>query len=418
MIEAISYGFYLYKYKNYSVSEIQESKQDAINAVNQGNVYTAGQELGESAILKKIVHPYIGYTIDGKIKSDDCISDNLEDCYTRIRVDTDKPFPKRDDDKLIIAIFGGSFALGTVSTGKIDFYKFYLNRLPEYKDKEIIVLSFAGGGYKQPQQLMSLNYLYGLGAEFDIVINIDGFNEMAIPHYGHRLAGVHPSFPQSWPAYMQSSLSADLLDNYAEKKQLVAGHASFAKFSSSKGIRYSPTINLIWRIKNDNSLKRINELSSDIQTISTTQNKDFRYQEVGPDYEFTDWPSFYRYTANIWAKSSLLMKAATEINGGQYFHFLQPNQHIDGAKILSEEERRIAYDPKLGYGRVFKESHQYLLEKVDYLEENNVSFFDLSYHFKDTPDTLYIDTCCHMNYKGYGLVVSEVISQIQPYLTQ
>ena len=31
-------------------------------------------------------------------------------------------------------------------------------------------------GYKQPQQLMAYNYLLSLGAEFDAVINIDGYN--------------------------------------------------------------------------------------------------------------------------------------------------------------------------------------------------------------------------------------------------
>ncbi|MBX2849898.1 MAG: hypothetical protein KTR16_16355 [Acidiferrobacterales bacterium] len=418
VIEAISYGFHLFKYKNYDLAEIQKTKHAAIDAVNQGTVYTAGDEYSEKAILKKIIHPYVGYTIDGKIKSDDCVSESPQDCYTRIRVDTDKPFPKRSDDKLIVAVFGGSFSLGTVNTGNVDFYKLWLGRIPQYQDKEIIVMSFAGGGYKQPQQVMSLNYLYGLGAEFDIVINIDGFNEMAIPHYGHRQGGVHPSFPQSWSAYMQSALSVELLDAYASKKVLVEKQASFAKFSSIPGFRHSPTLNIIWRIKNDNALLEINELSSEIQTSNSSENRDFRYQEVGPDYEFTDWPNFYRYSANIWAKSSVLMKAATEINGGQYFHFMQPNQHIEGAKILSDEERRIAYDPSLGYGRVFKESHQYLVEKFDYLEENEVAFFDLTYHFQDTPDTLYIDTCCHMNYKGYGFVVAEVVARITPYLSK
>lgn len=419
IIEGISYGLYLFKYKDYTLSDIQQTKREAIVALTQGNVYTAGEELGEKAIIKKIVHPYIGYTVDGKLKADDCESDNLEDCYSRVRVDTDKPFPKRSDDKLIVAIFGGSFAMGTSKgTGRADYYKLYLSRLPQFKNREIIVFTFAGGGYKQPQQVLSLNYLYGLGAEFDIVINIDGFNEMAVAHYGHKLAGIHPSFPQSWPAYMQSALSPELLDNYSLKKSLVESNASFAKLLSLPGFRSSPMLNLIWKVKNDNAIHEITELSSKIQTAGSTDNKEFRYQETGPDYEFTDWPSFYRYAATIWAKSSVLMKAATEINGGKYFHFLQPNQHIDGSKILSDEELQVAYSPNQGYGAVFKESQQYLIEKTEFLQQNDVSFFDMTYHFKDTPDTLYIDSCCHMNYKGYALVVAEIVSSITPSIVQ
>jgi hypothetical protein len=37
------------------------------------------------------------------------------------------------------------------------------------------------GGYKQPQQLMALNWFMALGGEFDIVINLDGFNDVALP---------------------------------------------------------------------------------------------------------------------------------------------------------------------------------------------------------------------------------------------
>ena len=417
VIEGIAFGLYQFKYKDYSLFDIQTSKLAAIDAVTASNVYTIGDEYDEDVVVKKIVHPYIGYTTDGKTKSEDCVSDSPEDCYSRIKVSTDKPFAKRNDDNLIVGIFGGSFAYGTVrGTGSVEFYKVLLNEIPKFKDKEVIVYTFAAGGFKQPQQIMQLNYLYSLGAEFDIVINIDGFNEMAIPYYGYKLGEVHPSFPQSWSSFMQSALSAELLDAYSEKRSRINSHANYAKFSLIEGIRYSPTLNLLWRIKNDNYLQDVEALTVQIQSSKTSNNKDFRYQEVGPDYDFTDWDSLYRYSANIWAKSSVMMKATTEINGGQYFHFLQPNQNIDGGKLLSEEELKIAYAPDAGYGGVYNASHMHLREKFDYLKSNDVSFYDLSYHFKDTSDTLYIDTCCHMNYKGYGMVVTEVVRRITPTL--
>ena len=34
-------------------------------------------------------------------------------------------------------------------------------------------------GYKQPQQLTTLAYLMSIGGQFDLVLNIDGFNEVA-----------------------------------------------------------------------------------------------------------------------------------------------------------------------------------------------------------------------------------------------
>ena len=44
------------------------------------------------------------------------------------------------------------------------------------------ILCLALGGMKQPQQLLALEYFLSLGASFDVVINLDGFNEIALPY--------------------------------------------------------------------------------------------------------------------------------------------------------------------------------------------------------------------------------------------
>ena len=41
-----------------------------------------------------------------------------------------------------------------------------------------MILNFAADAVKQPQQLIYLNYFLGLGQKFDLVINIDGFNDV------------------------------------------------------------------------------------------------------------------------------------------------------------------------------------------------------------------------------------------------
>ena len=49
---------------------------------------------------------------------------------------------------------------------------------PRFANQEIVLLNTAVGGYKQPQPLMVVSYLLALGAHFDAVINIDGFNDV------------------------------------------------------------------------------------------------------------------------------------------------------------------------------------------------------------------------------------------------
>lgn len=41
-----------------------------------------------------------------------------------------------------------------------------------------MVLNFAAGSGKLPQQLFYLNYFLGLGLKLDLVINIDSFNDI------------------------------------------------------------------------------------------------------------------------------------------------------------------------------------------------------------------------------------------------
>ena len=67
-------------------------------------------------------------------------------------------------------MLGGSVAVGTIHGTIPDYYQKRLKRLPEYRDKEIVIYGMAGGGLRQPQQLMLLNYYYSLGAEFDLII--------------------------------------------------------------------------------------------------------------------------------------------------------------------------------------------------------------------------------------------------------
>src|SRR4030095_3931354 len=69
-----------------------------------------------------------------------------------------------------------------------------LKQSPYFAGKELVLLSFAAGAYKQPQQLLILNYFLSIGQQFDMVLNIDGFNETAVAALNNR-AGIDISMP-------------------------------------------------------------------------------------------------------------------------------------------------------------------------------------------------------------------------------
>jgi hypothetical protein len=106
------------------------------------------------------------------------------------------PFRKRNANQFVVGVFGGSVAANyaffelevpTLATA--------LKQLPELAGKEVLILPFAIGGYKQPQQLIVLNYFLSIGQDLDLAINIDGFNEVALGYlnYQHRTEISMPS---------------------------------------------------------------------------------------------------------------------------------------------------------------------------------------------------------------------------------
>src|SRR6185436_6541397 len=93
-----------------------------------------------------------------------------------------------------------------------------LNAIPRFANKPIRILSFALGGHKQPQQLMILTYYLSLGQPLDVIINVDGFNEISTAP-GIVDAGTDANFPG---LYMSRRL-VDYLERQANQAHNPAG---------------------------------------------------------------------------------------------------------------------------------------------------------------------------------------------------
>src|SRR5665647_2953216 len=111
---------------------------------------------------QEIIHPYLGFVID--------LKDEKKNSETHGFTTTVNPVIKREPGKLNVVVLGGSVA---ASMGQILQEAFQrVCRVPPN------VVSLGVAGYKQPQQLLTLTYFLSLGAEYDLVINLDGYNEI------------------------------------------------------------------------------------------------------------------------------------------------------------------------------------------------------------------------------------------------
>ena len=191
LIESVSITAYYFQTGTFFYARSTRSIDPALTmpeAVENGG---GGQQINVQQL-----HPYFGYTDKAGIQH------RLPYLQTAHAANNfgfasiyNYPFKKENPNQFIVGVFGGSVAAN---------YAFFeierrllaaaLKQLPAMADKEIIILPFAIGGYKQPQQLLVLSYFLSIGQEFDLVINIDGFNEVALSYLNYQ-HGVESSMP-------------------------------------------------------------------------------------------------------------------------------------------------------------------------------------------------------------------------------
>jgi hypothetical protein len=96
-------------------------------------------------------------------------------------------FPiERGNNEFIIGIFGGSVSVWFCQVG-VQHLLDDLRQHEFFKARTLVPLCMAHEGYKQPQQALILAYFLSIGQPFDLVINIDGLNEVALSPINNQL---------------------------------------------------------------------------------------------------------------------------------------------------------------------------------------------------------------------------------------
>jgi hypothetical protein len=105
----------------------------------------------------------------------------------------DPTIPK-PNNQINVLITGGSVA-GSLFQKATNVLAEELKKVPSFSKKEIAIYCGTIPAYKQPQQLFALNYFILAGAQFDVVINLDGYNEVALPYNNNARHHVFAMFP-------------------------------------------------------------------------------------------------------------------------------------------------------------------------------------------------------------------------------
>jgi hypothetical protein len=362
------------------------------------------------------IHPYLGWVMNPQVNP------GTDFLHRHIPVnslgfdDLEHGIPKRGPDRLIVGISGGSVAWQMTVAGE----RVLVNRLrenPLYRDKKIELVRLAMSGYKQPQQLMALNYLLALGAEFDVIVNIDGYNEVALAVAENDISGVFVAYPRRWDARMQDvvdartySLSYRLLELRAARQQLAA-----ARVHSS--LSWSPTLNLIWYLRNRRLGQQVIDLGTELREHKGDSG--FGFARSGPKQLYEGEEGLYRHVVEIWSRCSLQMHRLCQENGIRYLHVLQPNQYLPESKPMGPDEKKVALSNLFPRpGRAIARGYPLLIDEGRNLREKGIAFHDLTMLFKDLQNPIYVDACCHYNEQGYDLLAAAVATRILELVEQ
>ena len=374
---------------------------------NQQQLAAAGSGPDNRA---EVIHPYLGWTMNPQTQAQVEVAGHQVAVNALGFVDDGPGLLKRSSERFIVGIAGGSVAQ-QLSVQSRETLARRLSEIPGLRGRKIEVVRMAMSGYKQPQQLMALNYLLALGAEFDVVVNIDGYNELALSDCENHAVGVFTAYPRAWHV-----MTKDIVDprKYAPSYRLLelrANRQSAAAAVIASPLRHSPTRKLIWRIRDASMRRELTQLG--VELMSERKSLGRSFVESGPAQLDQDETSVFEHIADLWRRSSLQMHHLCRGNGINYIHVLQPNQYVTGSKPLGDSERRRAVYENQGYGRAVRQGYPLLLREGERLRRAGVDFHDLTRLFESISEPIYIDLFCHYNQQGNDLLAGALADIIR-----
>ncbi len=354
-----------------------------------------------------VLHPYLGFV------ANHATTPGIDESFPVSNYgfeDTKDPIQKRAADKIIIGILGGSFANHFAKFGTETLLK-EMKRNPLFAGKTFVVLNLALPGYKQPQQLMTLTYLLSLGSEFDMLVNIDGFNSLALSVAENAPKNVSLYYPRHW-FYLDSSLPSWQMKLRALQSMFWGSfHRQIGIWFSTPPFNKSYAMTLIGRLSELVTERIFYHNHEQLLKLKIEKGS---YAVTGPQKEYKNESELFSDLASVWMRSSLTLDQLSKANGIKYFHFLQPNQYVKGSKTLSPQELKFAYSKDQPYREPVEKGYPYLIEAGKELTKRGVFFHDYTLVFQNHAEQVYTDNCCHISKQAnadLGKIIGDQILQ-------
>jgi hypothetical protein len=322
------------------------------------------------------------------------------------------PYTRKRPTELIVGVFGGSVGLWFCQLGAERLLQ-DLKRSAFFRDRDLVALCFSHEGYKQPQQALVLAYFLSIGQELDLVVNIDGFNEVALGPLNDR-EGQDISMPSAMHMdpllnlMNQSTLTPEKLESLARiagyKRQL---NALAARINRNPIASVNFALEQYFEIV---SKKHVAELYRFATLPANPSESTLVY--VTPKTRDRPGAELFEDIARDWIRASTLMSVLLSARSVPYFHVLQPNQYHTQRRF-SDEEARVALNPESPFKDGVEKGYPSLLRAArSEIGKNGVKVLDATHIFDREPRPVYMDDCCHYTLHGNTILADYIAERI------
>ena len=259
-----------------------------------------------------------------------------------------------------------------------------------------------------------LSYFLSIGQTFDLVVNIDGFNEVALGSLNER-RGLDLSMP--------SVMHLEPLRNLVDRSTLTPD-----RLESLAAIgRYRRRLNALAERINGNPVAAVH-VALDVYYRSLQAR--YRAERVAFDQlpSNLSWRSLISATPPLrarddamvfedivanWEASSRLMHEILAARGVPYVEFLQPNQYASD-RVFGRDEAAVAFNDASPFKPGAQTGYPLLVEAIESgrLRRNGVRLFNGRGIFDAEPQPVYVDDCCHYTLRGYEILADFIAASV------
>lgn len=356
----------------------------------------------ETTPVSLVPHPFFGFTYDPE-------DELLRSRQGRGALSLNEhgffelpPLPSpREGRPFDVALFGGSLAAYVCIDGR-EALDAALQAVPELRGRPLRLSCFALGGFRQPQTAAAFNYLTILGRSFDVVIVLDGFNDIVLPFNEHKFKGTFPAYPRDWDHLVGGTPDLAAQRRIGRLAYLEAARAGLARRAGRWPWRCSVAAALAWRALDSQLARRIGAAQAELDRGAPVLERS--YAGSGPRVSFASDAARLEHLAGLWERSSLQMHRLARASGARCFHFLQPNQYVPASKPMSDTERGLAWRADHPYRFPVEQGYPLLQQAGLRLRAQRAHFEDLTRLFEQVAEPLYVDDCCHVSPAGSAAI--------------